>query len=188
MKTKKYERTFKNIIGKQETRPILQCLHFDENGSVYATDSHQLLRIRDFHNLKISFNLNLLNFEIVGGTYPDINRLIPEDGFKSQFEVNVESIKDILPFLKAAKEEAIDLYIQKESINCKLKSSNYELPIYNFSGEINELSLNAKFLFDCLQFFKDFNISPTVKFIGSLKPLLFTAENIDYLITPLKKF
>lgn len=49
MKTNTLIKHVKRVARKNKLRPVLGCLHYNENGNIYATDTHRAIIIKDFH-------------------------------------------------------------------------------------------------------------------------------------------
>ncbi|MFL2028111.1 hypothetical protein [Loigolactobacillus zhaoyuanensis] len=198
----KLEAAFKKVISRDKTRPILQSVHFDKDGSLTGCDSHVLLRIDDIHRLKQDFNFNLKKFVPDSEAYPETERLIPTS-FQTEINFDLADIDHILPVLKGLG--------KKELVKITNMPGNNVLDISNlnvvtrlaYDGDTGDaglisITVNANYLAQCLEFFRFWvpasrvnNVSPahvTLGYNGSLRPMVFTAEKATYLVTPVRTF
>ncbi|WP_416353908.1 hypothetical protein ACNAN0_03790 [Agrilactobacillus fermenti] len=193
MKAKKLERALKNATSQSSTRPILQCVHYDPDGSITATDSHIMLRLDSMHSLKQPFNLNLQTFREEDGIYPDTLRLIPDNKTNSaSFLLSAADITDVLGFLKALKTEVVTLAKADAGLTLKTKTQEYLLSIQDFKGALKKLSVTANNLFKCLQFYSDYlsgaQDKVRVSYYGDLSPVLFESKQATIVVTPVRVF
>jgi DNA polymerase III sliding clamp (beta) subunit (PCNA family) len=192
VKKNQLERAFKNVINKRADRPMLNCLHFDKDGSITATDSHVLLRLSHAHNLKTDFNLNLLSFTQDAGAYPETSKLIPET-YESAFVLNQADIDDVLTFLKPLKGDsrvALALVSGGEFLLSNGASLIYP-KFRNYIGETVSISFKATYLYNALAFFKDYmtpNEDLDFWYNGALRPLALKVRGATYLITPVRTY
>jgi DNA polymerase III sliding clamp (beta) subunit (PCNA family) len=192
VKKNQLERAFKNVINKRADRPMLNCLHFDQDGSITATDSHVLLRLSNTHNLKTNFNLNLLSFTQDVGAYPETSKLIP-DTYESAFTLNQKDIDEILTFLKPLKgDNRVKLVIENGGDPLLSNGASLIYPkFHNYVGETVSIALKATYLYNALAFFKDYltpNEDVDFWYNGSLRPLALKVRGATYLITPVRTY
>ena len=192
---------FKKAVSSANSRPALQCLHFSEDGSVIATDSHVLLRIEDFHHLKQDFNLNLKTFGECDENYPDTSRIIPKS-YQYQFHAKTSDLIDVLPIIKgmAKLKSANDPAVLKwENDNETLTIAGGEnnlvtvhipIVVQNRSSDPLEVSFNAEYMAQAIEFFTQALPTDEVifNFNASLTPFSLTAQKATYLITPIRRF
>lgn len=208
-------RAWKNVISKKDTRPILKYVHFDASGFAVGTDSHVLLRIDDYNPTKEAFNLNPVTLEFKGedatGTYPDTTRLIPTSSDVEMVAPMQLCLENLITPLKAITKGWL-VHIENSTDNPKLFTFTSRPAQYSKDGEQMgstsftcvipdvtgsdrhvDTTLNAKYLLDCLSFFKDWlqNVpggQVTIMYNGTLRPLLFESGKAQYLITPVRTF
>lgn len=195
MKAKKLERALKNAASQSSTRPILQCVHYDPDGSITATDSHIMLRLDSMHSLKQPFNLNLQTFKEIDEAYPDTLHLITDKKENpTSFQIDLKNIVAALSFLKALKDEVITLEPlakNQKGIILKTKTQSYLLPVEEFNGDLKKISVTADNLFKCFQFYGDYlthGQTVQVYCYGKFEPILFKSGKSTYLVTSVAVF
>lgn len=209
-------RAFKNVTNSDGTRPTLSFMHLAKDGAIEATNSHVLLRINHFHDLKqelcISPRTLAMTTEV---SYPDTSRLIPEISDVTII-ANVEGgISDLMTLLSTVKTNHF-LHIVESTQDNRLKSLHcfirqehisgpepiapieYHLGIteldWRYGSDI-DITLNTKYMLDCLTFFKAYLASRpasqrniTISYNGHLRPLLIEGGDAQYLITPVRTY
>lgn len=208
-------RAWKNVISRNDARPILQLVHFDKAGYAVATDSHVLLRIDDANPLKQSFNFSPKLFEVIednadgAGVFPNVEQVMPT-GYTVELRVPMLTVAGLIPALKGLEkgtlvtitndeDEPRNLHFETtlgmvEDTRPDFTPTSFDV-IVTDAGSVGksdiEITLNAKYLLNCLSFFKDWSdthlmTDVTIWYNGTLRPLLFKAEDAEYLITPLR--
>lgn len=199
----KLEAAFKKVVTKDDARTALQCLHFDKDGSVVATDSHVLLRIEEFHNLNQSLNLNLKTFlENDLDHYPETKRLIPES-FDFELRVDSDELADALPVItgmtKTRDKQALatlswdvedrKLMITSGQVSLNIPAIQTDDSSYDTDTDVLA-TVNPKYLAQAIEFYTQVAEVPEVTFgfNGALRPIALTYETATYLITPVRTF
>ena len=207
------ERAFKDVVTKDDNRPVLQNLHLTSDGSAVATDTHVLLRIRKFHNLGINVNFNLLKFfpeldesdPLIGGGYPDIDKLISGGPGDVTFDLMPDDLRKALPVLKSMfytgnrpeRDEVVSMEIENNAdsvAHLQIGSATNQMVLVtrNTSGgdDMEQTGINPRYLYNAFRFFADylgrFGGSVRVDWYGAVKPIKLSVDNIDYLITPVR--
>lgn len=200
----KLEAAFKKVVAKDDARTALQCLHFDKDGSVVATDSHVLLRIEEFHNLKQNLNLNLKTFlENDLDHYPETKRLIPQS-FSFQLRISSDDLADALPAITSmakARDKQVtaslgwDVDARKLTVTSGLVTLNIPAVIsYGLTpkGETHPTlaAVNPKYLAQAIEFYTQVTEVPEVSFgfNGALRPIAITYQTATYLVTPVRTY
>lgn len=199
----KLEAAFKKVVAKDDARTALQCLHFDKDGSVVATDSHVLLRIEEFHNLNQSLNLNLKTFlEDDLDRYPETKRLIPKS-FDFKLRVDSDELADALPVItgmtKTRDKQALatlswdvedrKLMITSGQVSLNIPAIQTDNSSYDTDTDVLA-TVNPKYLAQAIEFYTQVAEVPEVTFgfNGALRPIALTYETATYLITPVRTF
>lgn len=201
--SKKLEAAFKKAASDVDSRPILQCLHFDKDGSAVTTDSHVMLRINDFHNLSEPLNLNLKTFTAEDGDYPETARLVPKD-YDFQLSVKADDLAEALPVITGMSKSkdkstlatlAWDVDEHELRITSGLLTLNIPAVItYGLTPKGKKLyelaTVNPKYLAQAIEFYTQVTVTPRVSlgFNGALRPIALTYETATYLITPVRNF
>lgn len=180
---------FTNITPKKENaRPLLKCINFDSDKKMMTvTDSHRLLAVYDDSVTK-SFNLNPITLELNNSDYFQIDRLIPE---KQQLYVSKSSFtKTHITVLRALKEDII-----KHSFNQNIWTVSadnlkiMQIELYDNNNEPQDIYMNAKYFLH----FIDFVVNAVqmdkihVSYSSPVRPVGFSNNEFEYLITPVRK-
>ena len=179
--------------GVSESRPLLQGIHYNqEGGFIAATDSHRLLYFKS-EQLPATFVQNPLTLEFLDGHYPDITRLLPNGGNNVLFDP-----KDITPqfiaFLKAMKTDIIEIKIQADllSFHKEHEGSFFSIGLQNTAPENEVIAANAKYVLQAIQFVKDAEKYHTrelvtLNYSSCVRPFTFRTECYQYLTTPIRR-
>lgn len=198
----KLEAAFKKAVSHDSARPLLQCLHFDKDGSAVATDSHVLLRIDDFHQLSQPLNLNLKTFIAEDGDYPEIKRLIPES-FDFELRVDSDELADALPVItgmtKTRDKQALatlrwdvenrKLMITSGQVSLNIPAIQTDDSSYDTDTDVLA-TINPKYLAQAIEFYTQVAEVPEVifGFNGALRPIVINYQTATYLVTPVRTF
>lgn len=190
----------KKVVSNFDSRPLLQCVQYHKDGSLYATDSHVAVRVSDFHDGQNEFLLKLQTMEIIDAThYPDVGRLIKVETINCEVEVHIGLfIKAIKPFIdKNSFVSSVKMTIKDKILTLTSGDSGdfkVELPLEDVEGEI-EISANPEYVLQALEFMRDAALgmpsekkksTVNVKFGSPIRPFWFSLENYDYLVTPVR--
>ena len=187
---KNLHKHFQKIVTNTDiTRPILNGIHYKENGKIVATDSHRLLQVNIKHEIKNKTTINPLTFETYEQEYPNTDKLIPSKG--ERVILNQERLQQLFTLLKTTKKhDFLDLHFNDDSINFelenKLKTTIY---IGSHNIDIDTMRLRALYLKEATDFLTDTEHNKIeLLFISQVRPILFTVEDqFDYLITPIRR-
>lgn len=177
-------------ITKKSGREILKNIYIDE-GYLYATDSHRLLRFKN--------NLDLTNATIDPNTlqkveeaqYPGVARLIPKRDFKKV--LIIEDYLSILPFFKQQidKEEDCVLFSYDHTtkrLEINNKQSKVKVEVESKLEKDFNIVFNRKYILDVLECFKDYEAKACFfQFEGEVRPGLFAADvDLHCLVTSVR--
>lgn len=203
MKANKLLKHLKRAVYERDTRPILQCVHYDADGSLVATDSHRLLCIKDFHDHKETFNQDIKTLEIKHDNYPDVSRLIPDKKIANlKIKVSLSVLLRVAKSLKTQTSEVIKLEIKQNEII--LTNQNDEIyygePVKvrigaETEGEPMTISFLAKYIIEACEFLldaKEMYALDTVDIylVSAIRPVVMEIEGgkYMYLVTPVRNF
>lgn len=179
----------KIVTGYSKARPILNGIHYKEDGKIVATDSHRLLQVNIKHEIKNKTTINPLTFETYEQEYPNTDKLIPSKG--ERVIIDQESLQQLFTLFKTTKKhDFVDLHFNNDSIDFelenKLKTTIY---IGTHNIDIDTMRIRAMFLKEATDFLTDTELNKIeLLFVSKLRPLLFTVEDqFDYLITPIRR-
>ena len=196
--TPKVLKHFKKITDNASpARAILQCVYYDEEGSIVATDSHRLLKVRNFHNYDKPFAINLDTAKLVEGNYPDTNRLMFSlDDAQFRIKVDIDDLARAIrafgspqyPYLKMnIRNSGIEIASVQSAVTVRMR---IEAKVENKKYDL--LGFNGKYLLDALMFTKDLipKLEPKVVDMylsdSAVRPFILATKNTDYqyMITP----
>ncbi len=196
MKKNLIEKGFKDIIKTSpKERPVLACVHFDADGSIAATNSHGMLRIRDYHTLGQSFNLDLNTFLPFVGKYPDLDRLISTKSGNTVFELDAKQLETAYAFVQGLRRDVFvtmlhDGAAKTVSLICGAVQCVIATDIPGNEGwttTFNPTTLKPAFaLYRELVKQTDWESVVRVHFYEELRPLRFETHQTDYLICPVR--
>lgn len=186
----------KKFASKSETTPVLCGIHYAEDGHIYVTDRHRLLRIRDAHTYTTPVTSHVVTGAELDGKFPDCSRLIPSAP-KTTFVIEgIEAINQAVKYVKLALDVAKT--VDKSTKICELFGSdqirvgasdgvNVKFSAYLAAGGCDTVRLNCEYLYDALNVFKDAGTRQiNVCITGAMSPILLTDEEngIDVLVLP----
>ncbi|BAR82268.1 ABC-type proline/glycine betaine transport systems, ATPase components [Bacillus thuringiensis serovar tolworthi] len=82
----------KKFVGKSAMRMTLMFVQHSADGTMVATDSHRLCRIKNIHGFDKDYLVNPLTFEVATGDYPKVDKVMPSFE-KATISLNEEQIK-----------------------------------------------------------------------------------------------
>lgn len=137
-----------NITGKDDLRPMLSCVYFDENGLAVAADTHKLVcvkydtkekQFKPFegkcvnNEMGLDYKSNLGGCEI-DGVYLNYPAVFPEFAY---YKVSIEITRGILLFLKNYINSRNLIYVKQGDFNVKL-NINYLYRVLKALYELGE--------------------------------------------------
>lgn len=191
----------KKFVGNDKKTPILNGIHYAADGTVYATDRHQVLRIRNAHNFKEPITLHAKTGTPISGTYPDVEKVLSKLKFSNVIylgqmsELNqavlatncalaVASELSKVPMVQMTVENGVCyLNVIGESINLKAFFGNA------LKADSSQRTLNPRYLANALGVFADKleRASVYVKIGDPNEPILVTDDkDIDVVILPFR--
>ena len=200
MKQNKLMKHLKRAISKTGSRPMLECAHYDVDGSITVTDSHRLLKIDNFHSNEESFNLNLLTMELDGDNYPDTSRLMPDlDKAETKLTISLGVLKRALVSLKTDSSSSVNIKMFDDHVILSNTSDKYEKIKFeiklnvSIEGERFPISFNTVFLLDAVEFLIDAKDryavdNVTIHMTSPVRPAVLKIEEkqYTYLVTPVR--
>jgi DNA polymerase III sliding clamp (beta) subunit (PCNA family) len=191
--------------ASSELRPTLKGVYHRSDGTLIATDSHQLYQAEGLYFGSKDQIINPVSGELIEGVYPDTNQAIPSES-KAQFKISkVGKLSKLTKILwEAARypEDSEQKLEAKQSVLLKINQREgkvwLELPenkAMNGSVQIGlsdqeiKLSVRANYLFDALELFQDCGFDDlTAEYSGQMRPLVFRQENLLALVLPVRVF
>lgn len=174
-----------NFVSKYESRPILTGIHFTSEGHIEATDNHILIKLYDRVGEGIDRTIDPKTLNLIEGTYPGIDRLIPKSS-TTDFTLDDAAIQSIFTFSKSLpKRELISVTLENNALT--LTSNGLETKVDVQSKQDFSITLRAEYVKYVFDFLRDNTFEVTVHFNGVNRPMAFTDEKtFDLLITPVR--
>lgn len=143
-------------MKKGSSRPILEGVYFDPDGSAYVTNSHYALLIQDVHSYEDPFISSAHDGKKIEGLYPDLKKIFIK-GKKEAKKIAIikrdpydNSFKPLKKFLKAVSDLTSD--------PAEIRTDDGRLLLHAKS-----CSVELKFFFDC-DFYETFSASEPLSF------------------------
>lgn len=197
----------KNFVSKSETRPILMYSLHKEDGSVWATDSHRLIRINDIHGYQDQVLVHGKSGMQAIGEFPDVDRLLSATKKNSELSItlNKESIQLWMLIFKqiAAMQKALKQYfnyvativftdegLEVEFLTIKLRMT---LPgeVVKKPEKFDAISFSAEFMKQAMEAFLLMESKEiTISFEDNQnKPFLITdSERVEIMLLPVRTY
>lgn len=118
----------KKFTGDSTARMILMFVNHEADGTIVATDSHRLIRIKNIHGFDKDYLVNPHTFEIATGQYPDTNRVIPEFK-KATITLNEVQIKLWLQIHKSLNQMSKAIKRGHKSATLRMNESRFEFEL-----------------------------------------------------------
>ncbi|TFI60481.1 hypothetical protein CKN63_13595 [Carnobacterium divergens] len=190
MKQNKLMKHLKRVARVNKNRPMLSCVNYNKNGSLYATDTHRVIAVDGFHNYGNDVNINVRTLEINDERFPDISRIIPSTD-NGQVKLLTEDLFEISKlFKKYNVENPVRLVITKNEITFSDRRFSISVPILSCNGGI-EISFQGRYLFEAFDFVRDAQDYvktgqvTTIYYNSSIRPVLIDSGNgYKYILTP----
>lgn len=193
----------KKFVAKEEIRPVLQYVYHAADGSIYATDSHHLLWIKNAHGFAEDLLIHPKTFMTAKGQYPNLDRVFPEKTTetvrfsRSELKEWVAAHKSLRAFAQhyedPDEQKHVDLVFDNAGpvLTNRKRKAHIELPVNKYdnthSGAI--IRYNIDFMLAALECMQKMEITEEVKitFAGAMRPFVVDNEmNAVALILPVR--
>jgi hypothetical protein len=202
MKQKLIEKFGKKFAALDKgATPILQGIHYAADGTVFITDRHIGLRIRDAHNFKEPMTLHAKTGQPIVGVYPDLTRVMVAGNRSEVITLASSSLSTVADRVRCIADVASRLNKKRPVVTIEaangsawvhVKDADSLVQAKVFLGNTDdpklqlEVSLNAEYLHTALSLFASAGISKLhMSFKGPLNPIyLSDGRDIDVVILP----
>jgi len=154
----------KKFTDKGTFRPILQFVLHDKNKSIYATDSHRAIQIKDIHGFDKDYLVHPNTLEFATGNYPEIDDKINFSGGEKVITLTKEQIGIWLQMHRSLNQVIRQSYKGREHVSIEFKE-NIQLKIngeneitinlpyeeYHRKEDVDVISYNVTYMRDCLE-------------------------------------
>lgn len=185
--------------------PILEGVHYAEDGTVVVANLYCGLRIKNAHNYAEPITVSVVTGNKISGIYPyqRFNENFPTE-FKASFSLSKNSIEDAFKKIKWIRDiakfydkrnKAIQLNVDgttRQVVELKFENDSLKFEAYLSKYDDKEtlsVTLNAEFLLNSLQVFKDAGTSELkIKLNDKIAPIILSDEEneIDVIILPIR--
>lgn len=161
----------KKFTSTNTNRPSLIFVHHSKDGSIEATDSHRLIRIKNIHGFDKDYLVHPNTLEFATGHYPEINQMVETNQGETTIRLNKEQLKIWLQMHRSLNQLVNRTYYKNKpvtlSVEDELKISiidtddspnniSIDLPyeIYNNTlkdEDLPSVNYNAAYMRDCLE-------------------------------------
>ncbi|MFX3633736.1 MAG: hypothetical protein ACE3L7_25625 [Candidatus Pristimantibacillus sp.] len=188
----------KKFVSTSETTPVLMGVHYAAGGTVYATNRHYGIRIRNAHNFEQALTLDAKTGALIEGTYPDMSKIFP--GVTSmEIELLPAALESVVKRVAMAvdvvkridkKVPLLKLDARNGSVNLNISNQEHGLEFTAFFGNTDVIessvrSLNGEYLLTALQLFNDAGRGVTLMLSGPMSPIVLTdGGDIDVITLP----
>lgn len=195
MKQTAYKKLLESVVSKQNSRPILKCIHYYK-GNAYATDSHQLVKINygkdNKEDILIDTETGLPSYD----KYPELDNLFPDSKhITTTAVIDYSGVASLLVYLKANKKEVLQLKVSDGKITINSKSNMVTtVELKEFTGEDLTITINALYLYNIfnavVSLGKQYSLKDDIKinFSGKSYPVYIQYPTIKFLATPMRTF
>lgn len=183
---KKFEAELKKL---KPNRDSLKTLHYTEEGHLEFTNSHVAVRLKDCHSDGEK------TVPETDTTYPNLGRIFDTQSVGNSIKINVLEVRNMIAPFKTEKFDYVKMTFNNDSVDFEAPKvegqslTNAKL-ICQLDVPHNEpfiVSVNPKYLYNCLQLFNVLKIKEiNLNYSSAVRPLLFEHENLQYLVTPMR--
>jgi DNA polymerase III sliding clamp (beta) subunit (PCNA family) len=187
------------FTSKSGLRLALQLVCHRENGDLIATDSHQLIRVKQAHGFTEEYLVNTKSLEFAKGTYPDIDRTIPTE-HKTIIRLNKDQIRIWLQMHKSmnqmtklkAVQDSLTMNLTNDSISFEFRNRNisFQLPFEEMdsSPDIRAITYQVEYMKNALEAHFLLNSQEVYISLSSpLRPILLDNQNdVQAVVLPVR--
>ncbi|PHA15498.1 hypothetical protein [Bacillus toyonensis] len=189
----------KKFTGDSPARMILMFVHHAEDGTIVATDSRRLVRIKNIHGFEKDYLVNPHTFEVATGNYPNTDSAIPSFE-KETITLNEEQIKLWLQIFKSLNQmskaiktnkiatirmnkEGFEVELDRTEVKMKAPSEQYEFQ------DVKYIAFSIEYMRDALEVHQKLGTKKLfIQITGSHRQLLLTDnERIEAVVLPIRK-
>lgn len=195
MKQTAYKKLLESAVSKQDSRPILKCIHY-YHGNAYATDSHQLVKINYSKDSKEDILINTETGLPSFNKYPEVDNLFPTNNqIITTTIVDYSNATSLLVYLKANKKEVLQLKVSDNKITINSKSNiATTVNLKGFTGADLVITIDALYLYNIFNAIaslgKQYSLKDDIKinFSGKNSPVYIQYPTIKFIATPMRTF
>lgn len=184
-------------------RPVLKGVYHTEDGNLAVTDSHRLYLAKNISRGGEVVVLDPKTGGVIEGVYPDVRRLLPDEGSEStkivyETDLLLSGLNALLKCNQVAKKERSFVTLSANSdkiapeISCENNFVEAKVAVGQFKiySDI-DLSVDTQYLIDAISLFKAAKVGEvSLNYYGNLRPFTITPENnsdLTALIMPIRR-
>lgn len=191
------KRHAKHFAGLKHDKKMLAGIHYHENGSIYVTNSHMLLAIKDVHQ-EPAHTVHATTNKKLEGNYPSAVTHLVDADYSRAIDFNFEEVKSYIGLIETASKidevgclsldgGYLELFIQSTATGESFKLKMCEIGADNIQ---TIAFLNVNYLYRVLKVFKDAGAEQVkLQFNDSkVRPLSFVYKNIEIILMPVRRY
>lgn len=193
----------KNFTSKSSMRPILQYVQHTGKGTIYATDSHCLVEVKDIHGFEEDKLIHPNSFQVATGIYPNVEKIVNDSLGASVITLDKEQIKIWLQMHKSLNQLLKKGYRHRSHVTVDLtdgvnividddNETEIRLPYgeFNPQDDIKQISYKPEIMRDCLEAHVKLNSDYIhFKIQSQLRPIVLDNEkDVKTLALPVRTF
>lgn len=191
------------FTSKSSLRPILQYVSHLKNGTIYATDSHRAIEIKDIHGFEKDYLVHTASLQFATGNYPDVSKILSESTGETVITLDKEQIKIWLQMHRSLNQIARQNYNHrkhvtiefKDTVNVKIGDEN-ELTInlpyaeYDKQDKVEQISYVPEYMRDCLEAHVKLDSDHVcIKITNELRPVVLDNEvDVKSVLLPVRVY
>ncbi len=191
------------FTSKSSLRPTLQYVSHLKNGSIYATDSHRAIEIKDIHGFDKDYLVHTASHQFATGKYPDVSKILSESVGETVITLDKEQIKIWLQMHRSLNQIVKQNYNHrkhitiefKDTVNVKIDDEN-ELTInlpyaqYEKKDKVEKIGYVPEYMRDCLEAHVKLESDYLcIKVINELRPIVLDNEvDVKSVLLPVRMY
>lgn len=190
------------FVSKNGLRMMLQLIQHKEDGSLVATNSHHMIKIKDAHGFKEEFLVNAKSLEFAKGQYPDTERILEETP-KTIIRLNQQQVKIWLQMhksmnqmnkIKNFNQNNLLMTIAQDEINFEIKDQevSFKLPFeeINLDAEVDKVAYQIEYMRNALEAHVVLQSTEVlIKLSSAMRPIALDNEkDVQTIVLPVRTY
>jgi|HigsolmetaGSP11D_1036233.scaffolds.fasta_scaffold13662_2 hypothetical protein len=196
---KKYAKKF--VLDIKIGPQVLRGVYYAPDGSVAMTNRHYLLHIKNAHQLKTPVILNPRDGQPIEGTYPNVNEILNESGYKDcirlapHARIAAKAAAAVAGAIESPMGNAVIIAVENGVAWLRVHEGPITFEAFFGNADRTDVSehivLNAQYLLTALQVFEDAEVERVlIHYKGAEKQIKLVAdesEDITIIILPIRR-
>ncbi|MDP7981016.1 hypothetical protein [Bacillus multifaciens] len=191
----------KKFVGVSAGRMTLMFVHHAADGTMIATDSRRLCRIKNIHGFDKDYLVNPHTFEVATGDYPKVEGIVPTFE-KATISLNEKQIKLWLQIHKSLNQISKAIKVRNKSATLRMNSDGFEIELdgtevkmkapcesYN-PQKVEYVAYSIEYMRDALEMHCKLGTKALfIQIESSFKPILLTDNiRLETIILPIRRY